>query len=428
MGPNEGKTLLEQTKCVARALTAYIPRHFDCAYVFSEKHLKYELENKVSLIGKWLKNVSPIGDRYEFYPNEWSGKSRGDLPEGEKVAATFYCSENEANRTLEVFRRVVASLEKNVVVTEAFRNLAYGSNIVSEEREGNFDRQSVENLKRTVRAIHPGFNKSKIIEFRKSLLADQDVKQIKLAEYPGDVNHYLAVMPKHLKDFSKHLADERTKYCVDGYLFGSVATTCDICGYIAPKAASDNPILGASHNRAIFANFSLLAIYLTSSEIVDPSIVLAATIKRAITSGYSRELVEIVEKYQDIIYQKMSRALNARNTDDALNLLYDAIPYAFGARTICLNLRSNAEKIDSKTLETANAKYSQLDENLVRFIQPFSHQVTDFYGHQWRRKKLVISQHKKGEEEDKIKKTINCWIEELLLYPRSVINSLLSED
>lgn len=430
MGPNEGKTFLEQTKCVARALTAFVPTYFGSDFILGEKRSKYEIEHKTSLQGEWIKMVRPSGDWYICVTSDWSGKSRRTLPEGEKIAATFHCDEDEANRILRLFKEAVTLLDKNVVLSEFWGNIDV-SKIISEEREENIDRESVENLKRTVSAIHPDFNKNQIIEFRSwlhRLTHTQEVKQIELSKYPSNVNHYLAVLPKHLVAFSTHLSEERTKHCVDGYLFGSVATTIDICGHIAPKAALEHRIQGVSHNTSIYTNFSSLAIYLTSSEIVNPGTILGATTKRAINSGYGRELIEIVDKYQDIVTQKISEAIDAKSTDDALNLFYDAIPYAFGALTICLNLRSNPKKIDVKTLKIANGKYNQLEENLARLRDPFLHQITDLNGLRWRRKKGIISHYKKKGEEDKIEKYITYWTQEALLYPKSVINGLLSED
>ena len=246
MGPNEGKTFLEQTKCVARALTARNPYLFDLGQIYEEKSQVYQYENKISLIGKWTKGVDPTGNWYILKASEWSGKSQRTLPRGETCEATFHCSEKEANRTVELFRAAVNQLEKDFVVSDFIQNLPDESISANPVERVEIDRKTIENLKGTLNAINPDFNQNKIIKFRnwlEQLTQTHEVVRINLGKYPADVNHFLNVHPKHLIAFSEHLAAERVKHCVDAHLFGSVATTVDVCGFVAKKDAEANPCL-----------------------------------------------------------------------------------------------------------------------------------------------------------------------------------------
>lgn len=430
IGPNEGKTELEQIIAVARALTAFKPYYFDTSKVMVEKTHNYEVENKKSLRGKWIKQISPMGTWFIIQDSEFSGRSGKELPQGETCEITFYCSEKEANRTAEMFTAVVNQVEKKFSVADFIKKFPTDVyNYPAEKAAENF-RKLIENLKGTVSAINPDFNKERIIEFRnwlEKLTQTQEVIRGKLSKYPSNVNHFLAVKPKHLIAFSKHLAIKRKNHCVDALLFGSIATTVDVCRFIAEKDTETKQGNDAFKEMFFLTTFNSMAIYLTSSELVDPVKILAATVSRAVNSGYGKALLEIVDKYHNIVNQKIIDAVNAENTDIMLDILYQAIPYAFGAMAICANLRTcPIQKIDIKTKKIANGKFCVLDENIVRFVHSFSHQIYDFNGQNWNYKKKIISENRKNGNNELVEKYIQYWIDQSLFYPRSVINQLLN--
>jgi hypothetical protein len=425
LGPNEGKTFLEQIKCIARALTAYTPYLFDLPVVEAEKlALCLQGKNKSSHYGKWVKTVNPKGTHYINQYSLWSGKHKETLPPGEKCEITIHCTEKEANRTLEFFKETVRKMVRGKNISIPDESIV----AATDEREIEIDRETIDSLKGTLKAINPDFNKNKIIEFRnwlEQLTQTQEVIRINLKKYPAGVNHFLAVQPKHLKAFSRHLATERAKNCVDAKLMGSIGTTVDVCRFVAEKDDKVNHFLGATKE----ITFSLMAIYLTSSERVDPEKILAATISRAINSGYGKSLLELVDIYQDSIYRKISDALNAKTTDEMLDFLYQAIPLAYGARAICYILQTApVNKVDSKTQKISTKKFGLLDENITRCLVSFTHQIHDFKGQEWRAKKQIISKYLKMGNDEYAKKHIKFWIDQQLLYPKSVINDLLTED
>lgn len=419
-------------RCIARALTSFSPINFDYPSVIARKVMDYEFQHG-SLIGKWYKTKSPKAEWYIYAESRLSGKSCSTLPQGAVSAATFVCDEQEANKTLNLFEKAVSALENNLVFSDVFRHLAYGSDTTQQtiSKDETLDKNQTQNLKKSLEACRPEFNENKIIEFRSCLRRSPEVIDFagKIPSLPSRMRGCcLMVEPKHLIDFSNHLEEERRNYCADAHLYGSVMTTVEICNRVAPKAALKYPAKNCPPELSILLQFSANAWYLTSSDILNPVTVLSATIKEALTAGFFEELMAILNEYTDLVRSKMEAALNAKTTDNSLDLLYEAIPYAHGANVICFTLCTNSHLLDTSKAKMVNGAMTQVNENLTRLKYPFAHQVSDFNGAEWKLKKKILAQLRKTEGEKVIEEYVYKWIEELLLYPRSLKPALLSRN
>lgn len=390
MGPNEGKSFLEQTKCVARALMSYSGSKFYDQNSLAQKMIEY-ISQHGSIEKKWFKHKYSWGDWYVYYDSlESGGRSCGKLPDGIEVAATLDFRSSE-RIFKDKFEKAVSDLESGCVTNSFSDN----------------QKHEIQNLKKTVEACRSDFNNNKIVEFRNWI-----------CKFPY-------IKPDHLIAFSKHLAEERSKYCADAHLYGSIATITDICKYCASKAQNK---VKDNYPIEYYMVFRDQAWILTTSTETNPVIILAGTVQKAIDCGFVDELLKIISNYREKADGKIEAAREAETTDKSLEELYEAIGYAHGAHIILANLRRNAEHLGTDRAKMVEASYSMVDEDLVRMQQPFKYQIMDFNGERWKEWRREIAEAKRSKDPESSKKLINFIIEQNLNYPRRFIPALLSEN
>lgn len=428
MGPNEGKSFFDQTKCVARALMSYSSAHFGDPSIWRQKMDEY-ISQHGSVANKWFKFKCSWGDWYVHYEVdalELGGKSCEKLPDGTKVAAVFDLRSSE-KIFQDKFEKAVSCLESGFT-PNIFLDYAHGlfggaelSPAVKESAMVLDDafKGEIQNLKKSVEACRSGFNGSKIVEFRNWLRKFPDT-------VPPEKPDLLIVNdPDRLVAFSKQLAEEHSKYCVDTYLFGSVATIADICRCCASKAQEKSK----ENDQALpFKVFNNLALILTSSTETHPVKILEGTVQKAIDCGFVDELLEIVSNYREKVEDKIKAVLDSETTDKSLEVLYEAIPFAHGAHIILANLCRNAERFYNDEARLVEASYTMVDEDLTRICQAFENQILDFNGAQWKRCRRCIAEAKRDKGIEAAKKLIDFVVEQNLLYPRRFIPALLSEN
>jgi hypothetical protein len=403
MGPNEGKTYLEQTKCTARALMSLSPKNMGDPITDQHLRLNYEIKHG-ALTGKWVKHIHSYAEAYVYIgdPLEEGGKTCAVLPEGVEIATTFDYRPTE-NGLLKRFEDALSQLEDTIDHVSLI--------------------EEVNNLKHTLEACQSGYNERKIAEFRNWIKHAPET-----TTFPNNP-HLLAVNPNLLTAFCHHLAEERAKYCSDALLFGSVATTVDICNYCASKVQETTR--EDLKNKSPIDIVISLSLFLTSEDPTDkqtdPVQILAGTTKKAINWGFVPQLFDICNKYRDIVEDKIELALNSETTDESFNNLYEAIPYAFATKTILANLINNPDKIGN-SLKKAKGAFEMVDERLVRLHFAITQQVIDFFGDDWKKFKAIISMSRAEFGESYAEKYVDWIIEENLFYPRRFKTALLNKN
>jgi hypothetical protein len=422
VGPNEGKSFLEQTTCVARALMCYRATMFDDPSTLPQKYDEYSAQHG-SLEGKWIKCEHSWGDWYVYHESDTlahGGKSQRELPQDAKITAVF--DFRSTNRVLvNKFSEAISMLEigcergSDIFLGTALERFsdAEPSPVIEDFAEtfGDLARVKIQNLRRSVAACDPDFNNGKIEEFRSWLRKLPDTR------IPRKPNLLAVGDPNHLSFFLERLAKERSKYCVDAGLFGSVRTITDICVYCASKVQEklQGPV------------FNNLALVLTSSTETDPIKILADTVRRAIEGGFINELLEIVNKYREIMDGKIESARNSESVDKSLDLFYEAIPFAHGVLIILATIPSTGH-FDGDRARWVEASKHIVDEQLVKMIYAFAHQIRDFNGSEWNKWRHAISVARKKSGAEAATKLVDFVVSQNLFYPRSFIPALLGEN
>jgi hypothetical protein len=430
MGPNEGKSFLEQTQCVARAIMSYSPQYFD-KIVEHEKILVEFFTQHGDPKNVWHRFIHSWGNWYIYYskdPITEGGRSTSELPNGVKIAATFDMRSNEREYATK-FEKAVTLLESGFTQT-SFLNLVnetIDSPILLNDLRTDFAnviddyfKEQIQNLRKTVDACEPEYNINKILEFRNWLRKFPDTT------IPDKPSLLLVNDPNRLKSFVEHLQEERRRYCADAILVGSIQTIYDICRLCASevyKKSSSNKNLEAQ------ACFSNLALVLAINKEVEPLQILSDTVQKGINMGFINELLTVLSKYHSIVDEKIKEARSSETVDQSLDHLYSAIPFALGARTVLFILSKNADILDESRKLQVSRSYRNMDETLVRFLtRPFLYQVADFEGKRWNLIKSNIASIKRTRGE----KTAKIYVEDLvlrhLIFPESIIPKLLDEN
>jgi hypothetical protein len=426
MGPNEGKSFLDQTRCVARALMSYSPQTFESQLTYREKEYEYIIKHGIPQ-NTWFRIIFPDHNWYVFYgdPIEGGGTSDSKLPNGVQIAATFDIRSTE-KKIFNAFEKAVTYLESGFS-PNSFLNLAketMNSTILSNEMTAfavgidNFFKEQIQNLKKTVEACTPEYNINKIDEFRNWLRKFPDTIP------PEKPNLLIVNNPNRLKAFVVHLQKERGRYCADALLYGSIMAIFEICGICAEEARKKS-----SDNTTFAKVFSNLALFLTISRNKEPVQLLSGTVQKAINFGFIDELLTIVARYQSLVESRIKEARFSKTLDQSLDQLYFAIPIAFAAKTVLDVLYDNADLLNKDTKLLMERKRGMMDETLTRLIaRPFVVQVLDFEGAEWKARKADVAEIKRtrGEKAAEVYAKDTVWRH--LIYPESFIAKLLDQE
>lgn len=426
MGPNEGKSFLEQIRCVGRALMSYSPQHFEKNLACEEKLDEYLIQHGQPQ-NVWFRYIFPDHDWYVFHgdPVNGGGKSGPSLPDGAQIRATFDIRSSE-KKTLTAFEKAVTYLETGSV-PNSFLDIAQETMkspmlFAIAMAPLNYYKEQIQNLKKTVEACKPEYNINKIDEFRNWLRKFPDTR-VRDPEKPA--RSFLIVNnPDRLKAFVGHLQEERRRYCVDALLYGSIQTIFDICGLCATTAQKKS-----SDNTTFAKVFSNLALFLTNDKKKEPLQLLGGTIQKAINNGFINELLTLVAKYQSIVSGRIEEARFSKTLDQSLDHLYSAIPFAFGAKSVLLILRHNVDLLDEDTKLLVKGSYNMIDETLVRLTaRPFLVQTLDFRGARWKAEKAYVVEIKRTRGEKSAEIYVKDTIRRHLIYPESFIPKLLDQN
>jgi hypothetical protein len=426
MGPNEGKSFLEQIRCVARALMAYSPQTFENKLALEEKFSEYIVQHGQPQ-NVWIRCILPDRDWYVFHgdPVNGGGKSGPSLPDGAQIKATLDIRSSE-KKTLTAFEKAVTYLESGSV-PNSFLDIAHEtmkSPMLSAIAMAplNYYKEQIKNLKKTVEGCKPEYNINKIDEFRNWLRKFPDTH----ARDPEKPARSVLIVnnPDRLKAFVGHLQEERRRYCVDALLYGSIQTIFDICGLCATEAQKKS-----SDNTTFAKVFSNLALFLTNDKKKEPLQLLGGTIQKAINNGFINELLTLVEKYQSMVSGRIKEARSSKTVDQSLDHLYSAIPFAFGARSVLFILRDNADLLNEDTKLLVKGSYEMIDETLTRLTaRPFVVQTLDFKGAEWKARKAYVAEIRRTRGEKSAEIYVKDMIRRHLIYPESFIPKLLDQN
>ncbi len=431
MGPNEGKSLLEQTRCVARALMSYSATELVDPGVVYQKFAEYYSKHEMQA-NEWMQVVLTAGEWYvhvEPHAIERGGKSRPDLPAGARVCAVIDLRPYET-ALLDKFDKAVELLRSRYATVE--RTGGFFQDETSEVPSGaspppigqaaavlgGIVERQVRELEGSVKACRPDFNKGKIEKFRTWLRGFPDTS------VPERPDVLLVGDPNRLVAFSKSLAEDHTRFGADTLLFGSVATMADICGYCASKAREHSKLANPTPPIVVFND---LASLLTSSRETDPVVILDGTVQRAVAYGFVDELLEIVQKYRGIVDLKRESAHSAGSVDEILSRFYEAMPFAWGALKILTVLRRKAAGAGDRRGRLIEVSYTMVDEELVRMQDAFKFQITDFNGRRWNEIRREITSAQEAGGTEAVRKVIDYVVEQHLYYPKSLTPALVGE-
>jgi hypothetical protein len=431
MGPNEGKSLFEQMRCVARALMAHSVEALEKGIASEGKDReyinKYYIEYNKLPQNYWLRYIYSDHDWFVYIedPVIGTGTSTPNLPDGAQIAATFDLQSFE-KKISAAFEKGVAYLESGFI-PDSFLNLAHetmNSLILSNEMTAfamgvdNFFKEQIQDLKKTVEACKPEYYINKIGEFRNWLRKFPDTT------IPEKPNLLIVNDPNRLRAFVGHLQEERRRYCVDGLLYGSIQTIFDICGLCATEAQKKS-----SDNTTFSKVFSNLALFLTINKKKEPLQLLNGTVQKAINTGFINELIMIVKKYQSIVSGRIKKARLSKTLDQSLDHLYFAIPFAFGANTVLNILRHNADRLNEDTKLLVKGSYKMMNEQYTRLVAlPFVKQILDFEGAEWQGRKALIAVIKRTRGEKAAETYVKDMVRRHLVFPEIFIPILLDQN
>ena len=410
MGPNEGKTYLEQVRCVARTLMTISPRELGDPIEQDRIYTEYALKHG-GATNKWLKYVCPWGTWYVYDgdPLGAGGRSSAELPEGEEVAATLDLRSTE-DGFLRRFEKSISQIESGIEPSNQ------GGQSNSEKLEtGDTIRGYATHFRRVLWACRPDYNEQKINEFRNWLR-----KQPGVELHPSDPN-LIRANPEYLVAFSRRLASDRANFLADARLFGSVAAIADICIYSGSKAQT-HKVRGIKLSPSQV--FGILAHPLTSYSKTDPVDILDDTVQVAMNEGFVDELLDVVKNYRQKVADKIEEALDSPNTDECLDKLYEAAPYSFATRIILPALLRNPVLL-GENLSFVKGSYNEADETFVKILIATRTQVTDFFGARWMRHKNNVEQIKRERGRESAKKYVDYLIEGNYFYPRRYKTELM---
>lgn len=398
MGPNDGKTYLEQITCIARALMSYTPKGFYDPAIFVN-HLHETAHKHGGLKKKWIRfaidNVEAFG--YSGAEGE-GGKSETELPAGVEPVSTFRTT-LEKTEFVQRFEKTILNLETRLSPNDI----------------------RLRNLKKTVEACNPDFNANEIVRFRNWLQTFPN------STFNIESRVFIYCDIERLNHFIRYLAEERSAYCIDAFLFGSVLMIGEICNYCSKKAEQEST--EEIPGMAGFKIFNKLVANLTSSPNSDPATLLRYTVQAAFKEGFVEELFDIVSSYRDRYSSIIEDALNSKTLDQSLDMLYKAIPVALGVYLVLDQLSKNTDHLDANKTRLVNGALSIVDEDIVRLMtNPFRLQVLDLNGQYWKWMKEDIERIKREKGIEAARKIVHKSVEQELIYPRALIPMLLNEE
>jgi hypothetical protein len=407
MGPNEGKTFLQRTNCVVRALMALRPTRYPNPGEEEQIIQDYESKNG-SLQGKWVKHIRSWGDFYIYRgdPISEGGRSCQTLPAGAEVAATFDLRATENG--------IIRRLEKDVSYLESqstyeTQNLGYNINVKDE----------VLKFKRVLNACDPNYNKGQIIRFQNWLMNQPDT--IEMSSQPKAISFNFLKM----REFCDYLVKQRSEYLADADLFGSAITIWNICNLCSQKAKQDVTAAQSDSELAYTITFLNLANVFVLNQ-VNPEVLLDMTTYKAIQLGFVDVLVDIVMNYREVVDDDICKALDAETTDGAFDRLYSALPYSNSAKIILTRLKMHPDKTESKA-KLIEGSFETIDETQTILSHAIHNQLMDFYGEDWKNFKKKVAWRRQEYGDANAKEYVDYIVERSLFYPRRFKTELLDQ-
>lgn len=420
MGPNEGRTLLGRTICIARALMADRPSEVSRVVVAAQKEAEYAARQG-NLDGKWVLTRFSHGDWYVLHEPatallQGGSKSQRAPPPGAKIAAVIDVRSGESG-VIDRFTVDVGQLERDSVAeaeASVHQLLLEKQGVRPGDMTSNPPATGAPNplvwqiadLRWAVSACQHEFDGERIEAFRKLLRQHPECFERASSGSP------LLVNPDPLVSFTKELVDAHTKRCVDARLAGCIATICDICMVCAEQSK---------------AMFGLLSQPLIGSSSTKPEQLLTDTVHVAVSHGFVDALLRIVERYREIVGGKVEAAHNAESVDASLDALYGAMPYQIGVFFVLNALCHFKESLNAETASLVAHMYDGEEERMVRMRGAFTSQVEDLDGRVWEGHRRSIAAVRETEGGDAARELADVFVNRLLLYPRSIIPALMGE-
>lgn len=372
VSPNEGKSVEERILSLSRAIMAYSPTGIESSVAISDFFLK----NPGFAESEWIHIIPPWeGDWYIRCSD--GGQSRKSLPVGATAKYTF-------------------DTRGKFPVRTCLQTLAV--------KAAGMSSASLARAEQTLAASEPGFNESKMSEFRAWL--QQTAK--------SGVQGFPAVTPDHLISFAKDLHRLRSAYQADGMLAGSISAAVDVC-MAAGKTNAEHP------DKFDYRAFGRLAAYLILGDVLHPVRILSGVIEQSLSNSLASVVKHAADVYRSAAQKRIDAALASKTVDEHLDQLYDAVPFCHAAHIIYARLR-DAE------YPHANGIYLNVDETLVRITHAFSYQVQDFDGHCWRHHRAAVSAARREKGEGAAQACAEDLVVRHLAYPEILISELMRKN